>query len=138
MNKDFLLPYGFKRVGWVLLVPTLALGIYSTVHGFDYPGLEAHASVLNNVAIIGILAGCLLISCSRERIEDEMIGQLRLNALLAALYLQVAILIVSALFVYDFAYLYIMGCNLVTLPIVFTVFFRTMLWQQKCRLNDEK
>ena len=31
MEKIFLLPNGFKKVGWIILVPTFVLGVLMTV-----------------------------------------------------------------------------------------------------------
>lgn len=41
--------------------------------------------------IIGIIAGSILVTCSRERVEDEMNGRIRLNALLLSLYANFAV-----------------------------------------------
>ena len=37
MEKIFLLPNGFKKVGWIILVPTFVLGVLMTIDGsFGY------------------------------------------------------------------------------------------------------
>ena len=36
MEKIFLLPNGFKKVGWIILVPTFVLGVLMTIHLFCY------------------------------------------------------------------------------------------------------
>ena len=44
-------------------------------------------------------------SCSRERIEDEMISRIRLNALRRHFYVNYALLIATALCTYDLSFL---------------------------------
>ncbi len=139
MNKILLLPYPFKRIGWVLFIPTALLGLLMAIDGFnEFPtfllpdsaaGSETLSRVSNNVVLIGVLLGTLLITCSRERIEDELITRIRLNALLAALYATIGIAVIAALFLYDFAYLYFLIFNLCLLPVLFLVIERVMLWR---------
>ena len=139
MNKILLLPYSFKRIGWVLFIPTALLGLLMAIDGFNgFPtfllpdstaGSETLSRVSNNVVLIGELLGTLLITCSRERIEDELITRIRLNALLAALYATIGIAVIAALLLYDFAYLNFLICNLCLLPVLFLVIERVMLWR---------
>lgn len=139
MNKILLLPYSFKRIGWVLFIPTALLGLLMAIDGFNgFPtfllpdsttGSETLSRVSNNIVLIGMLLGTLLITCSRERIEDELITRIRLNALLTALYATIGIAVIAALFLYDFAYLYFLIFNLCLLPVLFLVIERVMLWR---------
>ena len=96
MDKILLFPHGCRKIGWGLFIPAALLGVlmlFDGLNGFPsflLPGAaeagETLDAVCNNTVIVGLLAGTLLIACSRERIEDEGIGRIRLNALLAALY----------------------------------------------------
>lgn len=162
MKKSLLLPYRFKKIGWVLLLPTLCIGLITVLSGYGTSGLaEMIARViaadrleptvgniarigngiepwLNNVLIIGILCGSLFVACSRERIEDELITHTRLNALLLALYINFAILILAALFVYELDFIDVMCYNLFTLPLLFVALFRGALWRLKKQLRDEE
>ena len=75
----------------MLFLPTLLLGLLMAVDGFNgFPSFlrsgpysESAARIWNNIVLVGILLGVLFICCSRERVEDELIGRIRLNALLA-------------------------------------------------------
>lgn len=162
MKKSLLLPHGFQKIGWVLLVPTLLLGIIVIFTSNDTCGLaEIIAKViaqgriapsaesigkigngiepwLNNMLIIGIIAGSIFITCSREKIEDEMIGQIRLNALLMALYINFAIIIVTALLVYELQFINVMIYNLFTLPLLFLLIFRWKLRQLRKEVSNEE
>ncbi len=148
MNKILLLPYSFKRIGWVLFIPTALLGLLMAIDGFNgFPSFllpdsvaasETLSRISNNVVLIGLLLGALLITCSRERIEDELITRIRLNALLAALYVTIGIALFAALFLYGFAYLYFMIFNLCLLPVLFLVIERVMLWRLGKEAADEE
>ena len=48
------------------------------------------------MTIISIIVGGILATCSREKIEDELMQQLRLSSLLVALYINYAALVVCA------------------------------------------
>ena len=139
MNKMLLLPHAFKRIGWVLFIPTLLLGVLMYFDGFNgfptfllpdsFAPTRDFTRLWNNIVIIGILLGVLFICCSRERVEDELIARIRLNALLAALYVTAGISILSALVLYDLNYLTFMIFNLFLLPVLFLVIERVMLWR---------
>ena len=127
MTKELLLPHSFKKIGWVILIPTLLLGALMLIDGFNgYPtylmpaqGTACYETLcsattgraLNNIALVGICIGGIFVACSRERIEDEMISRIRLNALLTALYVNYALLIATALCTYDLSFLYVMIYN---------------------------
>ena len=139
MNKILLLPYSFKRIGWVLFIPTALLGLLMAIDGFNgFPsfllpdsavGSETLSRISNNIVLIGLLLGALLITCSRERIEDELIARIRLNALLTALYINILATVIATLALYGFDYLNVMVVNLVSLPVLFLVIESVMLWR---------
>lgn len=95
-------------------------------------------AVSNNIVLIGVLAGSLLITCSRERIEDELIGRIRLNALLVALYINILWAVIASLALYNFDYLYVMVINLVSLPILFLIIERVLLWRLRKEASHEE
>lgn len=135
MQKEFLLPYGFKKVGWVLLATSLAMGIWSMALDFDFTQSEIlsplliQSPLLNNYIVIGLWLGSIFVGCSREKVEDEMISRIRLNALLVGFYLQAAFITVATFITNSFDYLNIMIVNLVTYPLIFVVTYRLMLWR---------
>lgn len=120
--KCFLFPHLFRPIGWIIFVPALLLGILLLSDALCTDGILE--TVLIDTAIIGIAIGSLFITCSRERIEDEMTGTLRLNALLTSLYTYVVFLVIWTLAVNGLAYLYVMASGLVMMPIIFVVRFK--------------
>lgn len=157
-----LLPYRFKKIGWAIFIPTLLLGIVAAFQECDTtslaemiehliekgrlaPTVEKIDRIangvqpwLNNLLIIGILCGSLFITCSREKVEDEMIARIRLDALLFALYANTAIIAVAALATYGLAFVDIMIYNLFTLPLLFLVILRYRLWRLKKTTRNEE
>ena len=149
MDKILLFPHGCRKIGWGLFIPAALLGVltpFDGLHGFPSfllpgdgrGGRNIGCGVCNNAVIVGLLAGTLLIACSRERIEDEGIGRIRLNALLAALYANCAAVAAAALVTYGAAYLDIMIYNLFTLPLLFLLIFRWQLRRYAKEAADEE
>ena len=133
--KTLLFPHRFQKVGWVIFALASALGIYLVVT--DCEGFDG-SYTMNNIAIIGIVVGSILATCSKEKIEDEMISHIRLNSLLVALYINYALLIVAALVVYDLDFLQVMMYHMFTILIVFMVVFRYQVWRLQKGAGDEK
>lgn len=145
MKRDLLLPNGFKKAGWVLLFTSLVMGAWAAWLDFDFSksvmltSLQlATSSLLNNYIVIGLWLGVILVGCSRERVEDEMISRIRLNALLAAFYFQALFIVVATLVCNSFDYLDIMIYNLVSYPLIFIVSYRWMLWRTLKMTGDEE
>ena len=80
----------------------------------------------------------ILVICSSEKVDDEMVRQLRLNSLLVALYINYAVLIVCSLFVYGLDFLYVMMYNMFTILLIFMVVFRYRMWCLNKEVKDEE
>lgn len=82
----------------------------------------------DEVAAIGVILGLLFIAFSREKVEDEMIGQLRLEALQWSVYANYLILMIAILTVYDEAFFSVMVYNMFTVLLVFIIRFRWLIF----------
>ena len=146
MKSLILLPHPFRRIGAAVFAIAAVVGILMTLDGYNgWPSSllpadtesqlfaalasEGMTHLLNNIAIIGLCVGSIFIACSRERIEDEMTGAVRLNALLTALYINTAITVAAALVLYDFTFIYFMIWNMITTPLLFMLIFRWRMWR---------
>lgn len=134
--KTFLFPHTFRPIGWIILVPTLILGILLLDGILSVDG--SVETILTDTAIIGIALGSIFITCSRERIEDEMTSSIRLKALLTSLYTYIVFLVIWTLAVNGMAYLYVMAASLVMLPIIFVVRFRYEMHRYYKIKSDEE
>ena len=130
--KTLLFPHSFKRIGWLIFAISAAIGAY--IWFADY----TDSYLLNNIAIIGISIGAILSTCSREKVEDEMIQQIRLNSLLIALYINYAILIVCSLTIYDLDFLNVMLYNMFTILLIFMAVYHWKIWRTKKGVEDEQ
>lgn len=133
--KTLLFPHRFQKVGWVIFALAAALGVYLCITDFEGFG---GSYTMTNIAIIGIAIGGILATCSKEKIEDEMISHIRLNSLLVALYINYAVLIVASLLVYDLDFLQVMIYQMFTILLVFMVVFRCQVWRAKRGADDEE
>ena len=130
--KTLLFPHGFQKWGSCIFAVGIIFGIYAMVadYGASY--------LVNNIAIIGTVSGAILVTCSREKIEDEMVRQIRLNSLLVALYVNYAVLILCSLFIYSLEFLYVMMYNMFTILIIFMAVFRYRMWRLNKEVKDEE
>lgn len=156
MNSRFLFSHKFKIAGFILLLPAL-LGVlffflnYEPAF-FDWRVFAIADLGFNNDVFFGIiennvtneLAGILLIvslvfiAFSREKQEDEYISKIRLESLLWATYINYGILVLSLMFLYNFAFLWVMIFNMFTLLIIFIVRYYIMLNKMKREMTNEE
>lgn len=129
--KTLLFPHSFQRIGWIIFAISAAIGAYILFTD------NTDSYLFNNIAIIGTCIGAILATCSREEVEDEMTGQIRLNSLLTALYINYAILIVCSLLIYDLDFLNVMLYNMFTILLIFMVVFRWKIWRVKKATENE-
>lgn len=140
MKKRLLLPHGCRTIGYLLLVPFLALGIAYMAGDYTIPWLEYHrtpkgaldfmnTNFTDELATIGVIISLILIAFSKEKIEDEAIQFFRLEALQWAVYANYLVLILAVLFCYGGLFFTVMTINLFTVLIIFIARFRYVLYQ---------
>lgn len=143
MKTKWLFPYRFRLTGWFIFVPSAVLGLAYLYNDFDvvsfFSGREepkiadslselfSSYSATDEIAAIGVIIGLLLVAFSREKVEDEMISQLRLEAMQWSVYANYVILIIAILTVYDGAFLEVMVYNMFTVLLVFIARFRWLI-----------
>ena len=141
MKQLKLFPHGFQRIGYLLLVPSLAIGIAYMFFDYNIPWLEVKGfgrgllefSASNNftdeLASVGLIISLVFIAFSKELIEDEAIQFFRLEALQWAVYANYLVLVVSILAVYGTMFFQVMAYNMFTVLIIFILRFRYVLFQ---------
>ena len=141
MKQIKLLPHSFQRIGWVLLLPFLALGIANMF--FEYNASWLQFKINNNssleffsshnftdeVSAVGLIISLIFIAFSKEKIEDEAIQFFRLEALHWAVYANYLVLLICIVTVYGSTFLQVMTYNMFTVLIIFILRFRYVLFQ---------
>lgn len=153
MKMNYLLPCGFKKIGWAILIPALLAGIlritlidpdmlfrwmHIGIRNIDNCFTNNAEQWVNTVLILSIVAGSVLVACSRERTEDEMTVQIRLRTLMAALYIYCGAVILITLFVYDIAYVVWMTYAMLGFVLLFLTLFRWQLWRLRKEADNEE
>ena len=65
-------------------------------------------------------------------------SSIRLNSLLTALYVNYAVLIVTALLVYDLAFITVMACMILGVLLLFILILRVALWRFRKSTDHEE
>lgn len=147
---NLLLPYSFKRAGTIMLPFGIALWIL-TQKGVtaDYiPMVETHQIL--RVAVLSISFFCFLLgwyflAFSSERIEDEFVQKLRLQAFHAGALVQILFFFLLAVFFFvvgkepanDTGFLILFMAAVFLYWFVYLFYFNGMLWLIKLRRNEE-
>jgi hypothetical protein len=148
--KSILIPFKFKIIGWCLFVPSLITGIVLLFTNFETPidwkiifFAICYDGILSSIKYFGIteiqfipnltavlfLIGGLMIVFSKEKIEDELINTIRLNALQWAVFTNYICLLFAVLFVYGTPFFTIMVWNMFTVIIIYIPRFYYLLWK---------
>lgn len=158
MKTNYLLPNKFKKIGWIVFLPSFILGIFWLIFEFEpaafdiktialfnneyFGDVQFFAITENNIidellGIFIILSG-IFIAFSKEKNEDEFISKIRLESLVRATYLNYGILLIALLFIYNLAFLTVMVINMFTILIFFILHFNWALYKSRKELSDEK
>lgn len=149
-----LLPHSFKKAGWLLLLLTLITALFMP----EIKGLNGSMPALINGELFGkvtfftwahenlsitlygslVLIGSMLICFSREKVEDEYLSALRLNALLWAVLAHSLLLLTAFLFVYGAAFIPVVYFSMFTPLFMFILRFHYLLYRYARSVHHEK
>jgi hypothetical protein len=143
MNNTLkLFPNQFKKIGWIIFIPSLILGILSLTNIFSFPEISlpvfynsgfpfseedsgllktTEIAVFPNLFGILIIISGILIGCSKEKIEDEYISSLRLKSVFWSLIVTYSIITILFLTVFGMAFFTVM-IIIMFLPLVLYIF----------------
>ncbi|MCS3734979.1 hypothetical protein [Mucilaginibacter dorajii] len=143
MKSRFLFPTKFRSIGYMLFGIDILYAIIMKIvhpHGFAKELQEVQPlgmAIGNDINILTIVVGLFLIAFSKEKDEDELITQLRLDSLHWAIYFNFGIFIVSVLFLHGLQFLEVVAYNVITPFIFFITRFRWRIWRLNRSLNSE-
>jgi hypothetical protein len=158
MKTNYLFPNHFKKIGWLLFIPGIILGIVYLIYQSDISLFDikvfaiaekvifndadfftiSENNVLDEISSILLIIGALLIAFSKEKTEDEFISKIRLESLVWATYINYAILILAIIFVYDITFFWVLVFNMFTLLVFFLIRFNWALYKSKNQISNEE
>lgn len=158
MNNNYLFPSRYKKIGLVILIPTLIVGMISLVYSTEPVLLDVNVmavfeqqfsnrplfftiienNILNEICGVLLIISLLFVAFSKEVKEDEFISKIRLESLVWSTYFNYFILLISMIFVYHISFLWVMIFNMFTLLFFFIIRFNWQVWKLKRSDNNEK
>ena len=158
MSISLLLPNKYKKIGWCLLIPAFITGSILCVTDYQAPWLQAKIFAFVYEELLGqshffrvvdinmtntlvgalFIIGSMLVTFSKETIEDEFIANLRLKSLQWSLLVNNILLLLAFLFVYGITFLSIMVYNMFTMSIIFIIRFNYILYKNSKSSTNEK
>lgn len=141
MKSRFLLPHSLKRIGLLLFLPCLIIGIMVLHFEFEIEGFQIaipygtvsigktiiENNLTDELAAVLMLASLILIAFSAEKEEDEWVASVRLDSLQWAVYVNYGFLLVAILFVYDIYFFEALVFNMYTILVFFILRFHYVL-----------
>ncbi|WP_435578068.1 hypothetical protein [Gilvibacter sp.] len=160
MNANYLFPHRYKKWGLLVFIPSLIIGFLSiqggsgmspdwldwnvfTIYQDDFLGEEVifgfiPNNVLDEIMGVLIIISGLVLAFSKEKVEDELISNIRLKSLVWATYVNYGILFLAIVFVHDLSFYWIMMFNLFTILIFFIIRFNWQLYKLRKTVSDEE
>jgi hypothetical protein len=161
MKPNYLLSNQFKKIGWILFVPSLILGLLFVIFQFQPKFLDikvfaildssntpwdswvnfcvvTHTNAIDEIIGILLIISSFFIAFSKEKNEDEFISKIRLESLLWATYVNYAILIFALLFVYNGSFFWVLVFNVFTILLFFIIRFNWVIRKSRKLAKDEK
>lgn len=159
MKTHFLFPNKYKKFGWILFIPSLLAGLSLFISGFDFDDyfkISVFAmindqliskpnyftivenGILDELILISIIVGALLVGFSKTKNEDEYISKIRYESLVWATYFNFTLIILSTVFVYGFQYFNVLLANVFAMLLFFIIRFHYMIYKLNKSENDDE
>lgn len=160
MKSKFLFPSRYKKLGWILLIPGILIGLPIEYSGWQPAFLDIkvpsllisaiwsgsdsqlirleHNNVLNEILGLLVITGGLMVAFSEESDEDELISKMRLDCLVWAIFWNYGMLTLAFLFVYDIEFYRVMIFNMFTPLLLFVARFNWLLIKFRKSLKYEE
>ena len=151
MKLNYLFPNKYKKVGWIVIIPSVIIGLIAMGGNLEPAFLDVevpavfideffgetkligfvHNNLLNEITGLLIITSAFLVAFSKEKQEDEFISKIRLESLVWAVYLNYAILIIALLFIYDMSFMWVIIFNMFTILFFFIARFNWEVYKLK-------
>ena len=144
MKTNYLLPHYFKKIGWILFIPSALFGIlelyaqgflgsralpfFTAVPKWEAAYIDTFGwAGMDELAVIMVAVSLLFIAFAKEKTEDEYVVKIRSESLTWAIMVNYVIIIIGTLCLYEMNYLTFIMVNTFTLLILYIIKFRTAL-----------
>jgi len=148
MKKSYLLPVGFKKAGLWMVVPFLVLSalclcdsdvLVNVYINTTVPAVISHEgwfcmtenSLIEEIAMLGLLASLAFIALSREQDEDEMTAHIRMQSFVWSTWATSIVLALGILFVYDLEFLTFMFLTMYLYLMLYIVKFNLAMHRER-------
>jgi len=148
MKKSYLLPVGFKKTGLWMVVPFLELSVLCLCDSdvlvnicinATVPAVISHegwfrmteTSLIEEIAMLGLLASLVFIALSREQDEDEMTAHIRMQSFVWSTWATSIVLAMGILFVYDLEFLTFMFLTMYLYLMLYIVKFNLAMHRER-------
>ncbi|QBZ98089.1 hypothetical protein [Flavobacterium sangjuense] len=159
MKTHFLFPNKFKKLGWLLFVPSFIASLIISianlniekywvvkVFAFTETGIMSQDnyfsviqnSIVDEVLLFSLIIGGILVGFSKLKIEDEFTSKIRYESLVWATYLNYGLILFFTIFVYGFSYLNVLFFNTFTLLLFFIIRFHYLIYKLNKTSNDDE
>jgi len=158
MKSNYLFPHKYKKIGWMILVPSAITGLIVLLGNYEPAFFNWHVpaifideflgekqlygisqeNVLNEILGVLTIISLLLVAFSKEQYEDEFIAKVRLESLVWATFINYGILLIALILVYGVSFLWVMVFNMFTILIFFIVRFNWLIYKSKISLRHEE
>ncbi|WP_339686314.1 hypothetical protein [uncultured Nonlabens sp.] len=157
--KNYLFPNKYKKIGLLLFVAGFTLLLMGFLFNVDvelsYLDIKMPVIVTNpffserqyfqmvetnislHLIILSIIIGGLVFGFSKERVEDELISDIRKSSLIWAIYFNYSLLILSLFFLADLDMIMMIVLNVFTLLLFFIIRFEWKKYQLKAASHEE-
>jgi hypothetical protein len=159
--KSILIPHSYKKIGWILLIPSLIAGLVFIVLDFNFPiepkintwglfgkGLEigtekqpafriSEIELFPNLISVLLIIGGMLVMFSKEKKEDEFINQIRLHSLQFSVFINYTLLLICIFFIHGFVFLDVMVYNMFTVIFIYIIRFHYLLHNNSIIKNEQ-
>ena len=160
MKTNYLLPNHFKKIGWILFIPSVLFGLCWLIFlqdtrikplefnvfalidnnfGLTEFCVITKTNIMDEILGLFIIISAIFIAFSKENNEDEYISKIRLESLVWATYFNYAVLILALLLVYNYAFFWVLVFNMFTILVFFIIRYNWVLYKsQKYPPKDEE
>ena len=149
MKKSYLLPVGFKKAGLWMVMPFFVLSVLCLCGVMDHMNLSFlsakmpalvdysgwfttnETNLIDEIAMLGLLASLVFIGLSREKDEDEMTAHIRMQSFVWSTWATSSVLALGILFVYDLEFLTFMFLAMYLYLMLYIVKFNLAMHRER-------